>query len=60
VALHQPWATIVLSGAATTAHLTSNLRATTVTLRPDHIARIADLAEPPRQYWQRRSGLAWT
>jgi aryl-alcohol dehydrogenase-like predicted oxidoreductase len=59
-ALHQPWATIVLSGAATRAHLASNLRARTVTLRPDHLARLAGLAEPAEQYWDYRSRLAWT
>jgi aryl-alcohol dehydrogenase-like predicted oxidoreductase len=59
-ALHQPWATIVLSGAATTAHLGSNLRAGAVTLRPDHLARLHDLAEPAERYWHRRSGLPWT
>jgi aryl-alcohol dehydrogenase-like predicted oxidoreductase len=58
-ALHQPWATIVLSGAATTTQLASNLRATAITLRADHLARLADLAEPAGQYWQHRSGLPW-
>ena len=60
VALHQPWATVVLSGAATTAQLASNLRATAVTLRPDQLGFLADLAEPAGQYWQHRSRLAWT
>jgi aryl-alcohol dehydrogenase-like predicted oxidoreductase len=60
MALHQPWATIVLSGAATTAQLGSNLRATAVTLGLDHVARLGDLAEPASQYWHHRSGLAWT
>ena len=58
-ALHQPWATVVLSGAATTAQLTANLRATALTLQPDHLRRLADLAEPAEQYWHHRSALAW-
>ncbi|MEV8507745.1 aldo/keto reductase [Actinoplanes sp. NPDC051475] len=60
VALHQPWAGVVLSGAATTAQLTSNVTATTLALGPDHLARLTALAEPPARYWQHRSRLAWT
>lgn len=59
-ALHQPWATIVLSGAATIAQLTSNLRAAAVALVPDQLARISELAESAEQYWRHRSGLSWT
>lgn len=59
-ALHQPWATIVLSGAATTTQLESNLRATAITLREDQLARLAGLAEPAGPYWRHRSGLPWT
>jgi aryl-alcohol dehydrogenase-like predicted oxidoreductase len=58
--LHQPWATLVLSGVATTAQLAANLRATGLTLTPDHLVRLAALAEPTGQYWQRRSQLTWT
>jgi aryl-alcohol dehydrogenase-like predicted oxidoreductase len=58
-ALHQPWATIVLSGAATTAQLGSNLGAASVTLKPDQLVRLAELAEPPERYWQTRSRLSW-
>ncbi|MFI5889644.1 aldo/keto reductase [Actinoplanes sp. NPDC051513] len=54
-ALHQPWATIVLSGAATAGQLTSNLRAEQITAGwPD------DLAVPAGQYWQERSRLPWS
>jgi aryl-alcohol dehydrogenase-like predicted oxidoreductase len=56
-ALHRPWATIVLSGAATGDQLASNLRAGTLTVDP---ARWADLAVPGTQYWQERSQLPWT
>lgn len=58
-ALQQPWSAVVLSGAATTAQLASNLAATAVTLQPDHLARLGDLAEPAAQYWHHRSRLAW-
>jgi len=60
VALHQPWASVVLSGAATTMQLVANLRASALTLTPDHLARLATLAEPAERYWQHRSQLAWT
>jgi aryl-alcohol dehydrogenase-like predicted oxidoreductase len=45
--LQQPWASIVLSGAATTQQLASNLRAET-------------LAIDPARYWQDRSQLPWS
>jgi len=59
-ALHQPWATIVLSGAATTAQLRSNVSAAALTLAPEHLARLSGVSQEPRQYWQDRSGFAWT
>jgi aryl-alcohol dehydrogenase-like predicted oxidoreductase len=55
-ALHQPWATIVLSGAATADQLTSNLRAEKLTADP---VRWAGTAIPAAQYWQERSQLPW-
>jgi aryl-alcohol dehydrogenase-like predicted oxidoreductase len=58
-ALHQPWAHIVLSGAATARQLTANLLATTVHLSTDQLAQLADLAETPHTYWSRRSQLPW-
>ncbi|WP_462330418.1 hypothetical protein, partial [Thiohalocapsa halophila] len=58
-ALAQPWADVVLSGAATTAQLRSNLRAAAL----DWDERAADmaeaLAETPDAYWHTRSTLAW-
>ena len=59
-ALHQPWATVVLSGAATEAQLASNLRAATVTLTPAELDRLGSLAEPATDYWRARSALPWT
>ncbi|MEU4689569.1 aldo/keto reductase [Actinoplanes sp. NPDC023714] len=59
-ALHQPWATVVLSGAATTAQLASNLRAAGLTLTPAELDELSALAEPPDRYWRTRSALPWT
>lgn len=53
-ALAQPWADTVLSGAAGTGQLTSNLAALDV-----GAVDLPDLAEPPAEYWRRRSALAW-
>jgi aryl-alcohol dehydrogenase-like predicted oxidoreductase len=57
--LAQPWATIVLSGAATVAHLQSNLRARHVQWTPEIASRLESLVESPEQYWATRSALAW-
>lgn len=59
-ALHNPWADVVLSGAATTAQLTANLRATTVPLTAEDLARLTELAEAPDAYWAHRSRLPWS
>ncbi|GAB3884426.1 hypothetical protein GCM10029964_045430 [Kibdelosporangium lantanae] len=57
-ALAQPWADVVLTGAASVAQLRSNLAAVEL----DQVDRmlLADLAEDPAVYWARRSALAWT
>ncbi|WP_458242726.1 aldo/keto reductase [Streptomyces sp. MAI_2237] len=57
--LRQPWAGVVLSGAATVAQLASNLHAAAVDLEEDQLARLAALAEEPRAYWEKRSSLPW-
>ncbi|MCW6008835.1 aldo/keto reductase [Micromonospora sp. CPCC 205371] len=56
-ALRQPWVDIVLSGASSVAQLASNLAAATVAFDPD---LLRGLAEPPAEYWQRRSALGWS
>ena len=57
--LAQPWADVVLSGAATVETLRSNLAAAGV--QDVEIAeRLADLREDPDAYWRRRSALPWT
>ena len=57
--LRQPWAGVVLSGAATTSQLASNLHAAVVDLDDEQLARLAQLAEEPQAYWQRRGQLPW-
>ena len=57
-ALHRPWASVVLSGAATREQLVSNLGALEV---PDEVVEgLPDVTERPGDYWSFRSGLAWT
>jgi aryl-alcohol dehydrogenase-like predicted oxidoreductase len=57
--LRQPWAGVVLSGAATTGQLASNLHAAVVDLDEGRLARLEALAEDPRTYWERRGQLRW-
>jgi aryl-alcohol dehydrogenase-like predicted oxidoreductase len=58
-ALNQPWAGVVLSGAATVAHVQSNARALDVAWDEETAVRLGALAEPPAEYWRTRSELAW-
>lgn len=57
--LAQPWADVVLSGAATVDTLRSNLAALDVEWDAELDERLATLAEPAEEYWARRSELAW-
>ncbi|MEU6773894.1 aldo/keto reductase [Streptomyces sp. NPDC046759] len=57
--LRQPWAGVVLSGAATVTQLASNLHAPAVDLDADQMTRLAALAEEPHAYWERRGQLPW-
>jgi aryl-alcohol dehydrogenase-like predicted oxidoreductase len=59
VALAQPWADVVLSGASTSAMLDSNLAAREVQVDAALQERLAGLAEPADAYWDARSELAW-
>jgi aryl-alcohol dehydrogenase-like predicted oxidoreductase len=59
VVLCRPWARVVLSGAATSGQLASNLQAAAVDLDEEQLARLAPLAEEPTAYWQRRGQLPW-
>lgn len=58
-ALAQPWADVVLSGAATVEHLRSNVAALDVPLDAQAIAALAGMAEPVDAYWRRRQGMVW-
>jgi aryl-alcohol dehydrogenase-like predicted oxidoreductase len=60
VILRKPWATMVLSGAATVVQLASNLHAAVVDLDEEQLSRLEGLAEAPADYWQTRSALPWT
>jgi aryl-alcohol dehydrogenase-like predicted oxidoreductase len=57
--LAQPWADVVLSGAATVEHLRSNLGALAVAWDDEAAQRLGGLVEPPEAYWNTRGGLAW-
>jgi aryl-alcohol dehydrogenase-like predicted oxidoreductase len=57
--LAQPWASIVLSGAATAEHLQSNVAAADLYLEQGLLTELDSLAESPAAYWRTRSDLAW-
>ncbi|MDK1473461.1 aldo/keto reductase [Streptomyces sp. 549] len=60
--LREPWVSVVLSGAATTAQLSSNLRAAELTGSADDEKRTASLGgltEQPSAYWRHRATLPW-
>jgi aryl-alcohol dehydrogenase-like predicted oxidoreductase len=58
-ALAQPWADVVLSGAATVDHLESNLRALDAVYDEAMEAKLAGLVEDPESYWSTRASLPW-
>lgn len=57
--LHQPWAGVVLSGAATVTQLAGNLHAAVVDLSEEQRARLEALVEEPESYWRLRAALPW-
>ncbi len=57
--LAQPWADVVLSGAATVEQVQSNAAARTVAWDAEADAALAALIEPAEQYWQARAALEW-
>ncbi len=59
-AADRPWATVVLSGAATPAHLKMNLEALQVDDGLVVADQTADAIEPAEEYWGFRSVLPWT
>jgi len=58
--LAQPWADVVLSGAATLDQLRSNAAALDVRLDDEARERLAALAWDAEAYWNERSRLPWT
>ncbi len=58
-ALAQPWADVVLSGAATTEALMSNLTALVLEPGSGLVDELDDLREDPGQYWRTRGRLPW-
>ncbi|MCX5413786.1 aldo/keto reductase [Streptomyces sp. NBC_00059] len=58
--LHQPWAGVVLSGAATVTQLAANLHAPLLDLDPGRLDRLAALVEEPEAYWRHRASLPWS
>ena len=59
-ALSQPFADVVLSGAATAAQVDSNAAAARLALGDDVRAALSGLAEEPLEYWSARAKLEWT
>ena len=57
--LSQPFADVVLSGAANAAQILSNVQACRLQLDQAMLARLLSFAEPPSVYWTKRSKLAW-
>jgi aryl-alcohol dehydrogenase-like predicted oxidoreductase len=55
-ALSQPWADVVLSGAATVEQLESNVKSIGLVREATDWTVVA---EPPAEYWARRSALVW-
>ncbi|WP_326735170.1 aldo/keto reductase [Streptomyces sp. NBC_01022] len=58
--LHQPWAGVVLSGAATVGQLAGNLHAAVLDLDEERRARLDALVEEPEAYWRHRASLPWS
>lgn len=58
-ALAQPWADIVLSGAATVDQIRSNATALDLLWDDEAASALAALAEPAGAYWETRSDLEW-
>jgi aryl-alcohol dehydrogenase-like predicted oxidoreductase len=57
--LAQPWADVVLSGAASSEQLASNLEARELPWDDEAAQALSGLAEEPESYWQTRSDMEW-
>jgi aryl-alcohol dehydrogenase-like predicted oxidoreductase len=58
-ALSQPWADVVLSGAATPGELQSNLAALTLKLPIELLNELDQIRQEPIDYWSTRAQLPW-
>ncbi|MBV8950760.1 MAG: aldo/keto reductase [Actinobacteria bacterium] len=58
-AMAQPWASVVLSGAATVAQLESNLAARDLAIEPSLLQRLDGIREDSDTYWRTRAALRW-
>jgi aryl-alcohol dehydrogenase-like predicted oxidoreductase len=60
VVLAQPWADVVLSGAASVEEVESNLTALALQLEPRLVEQLLDtIHQDPSSYWQMRAALPW-
>jgi aryl-alcohol dehydrogenase-like predicted oxidoreductase len=60
VVLAQPWADVVLSGAASGEEVESNLTALALQLEPRLVEQLLDtIHQDPSSYWQMRAALPW-
>jgi len=57
--LAQPWVSVVLSGAASVAHIESHVRALSLRYDEELDARLRGMVEAPSMYWARRGALPW-
>ena len=57
--LSEPFADIVLSGAADAHQLLSNVRGSGTVLDDDARARLLEIVESSREYWDKRQRLPW-
>jgi aryl-alcohol dehydrogenase-like predicted oxidoreductase len=57
--LAQPWADVVLSGAARVEHLHSNVGSLSIAWTDELVDILGGLAETPEIYWATRSALEW-
>jgi aryl-alcohol dehydrogenase-like predicted oxidoreductase len=57
--VQQPWADVILLGAATPEQVDSNLRAFEISLSADDLQALAGIRQAAEEYWTRRSRLSW-
>jgi aryl-alcohol dehydrogenase-like predicted oxidoreductase len=55
----QPWADVVLSGAATVEELASNISGLALEVDPGMLESLDGIVEDPASYWQTRAALGW-